>query len=467
MSRKPMLNMAVSTIILGAALVSCSGVKGDRPATLSAKAEKALSKGDPEKALASAEAAVAGAPRDAQMRRVLADAYLANGRLLSAEQSYSDAVELGDESPRTVISLALMRAAHGRNASAQALLNQYRNVLPQGDYALAMALSGDSKTGVDLLVQEIREGSNSVKTRQNLALAYALDGRWREAQIMAGQDLDPNTLQARVAEWARVAHPQAQQERVAMVLGVSPIADGGQPAQLALANFPAMEQMVAEVAAQPAAPAELVPAPLRQASAQPGFEAPLIRAEAKPVKTVDLPASQLAPLVQPAVADAPVAAPQPAPVRTAERAMIVNGVRFVSREVVQPLPASYAARPVRLASASNSVEPSVLQKALAPATQPAPRKAAPAMTFAPVANGAFAVQLGIFSTATNANNAWKLYSGKHRDLAAFSKQTGTVNAQGKTLHRLRAEGFKDEATARAMCSKVRAAGGDCIIAKVK
>ena len=86
-------------------------------------------------------------------------------------------------------------------------------------------------------------------------------------------------------------------------------------------------------------------------------------------------------------------------------------------------------------------------------------------SFSPVSGGAFAVQLGMFSSAANANRAWAGYSAKHKDLAAFSKVAVPTTVGARTLHRLTANGFADEKSARAMCAQVRAGGGECIIAR--
>jgi len=428
MTTKPKLHMAVSTIMLGTLLVSCATGPGGRPAELSAEAQKALRKGDAEKALVRAESAVLADPRNADLRRVLADAYIANGRFLAAEQSYDDAYQLGDSSARTVISLAMMHVAQGDNRAAQALLNDNRDVLPVADYGLAIALAGQTKTGVEVLADEIRGGVNTPKVRQNLALAYALDGRWREAQIMVAQDVDPAGTKARITEWARLAHPDAYAQRVASVLGVTPVADTGQPVQLALANNPPVVALVDQIAAD--ATDDAVTEPVAEAPA------PVAVATAAPIE--------------------PVAVPQS------------TTPQFSSRPKVQPLPANYqpgGTRPVQVASAAprDAAEATAFARAVTP--EPAKAKPqAPARVFKPVAGGAYAVQLGVFSTPGNADRAWSLYSGRHSDLAAFAEQRIPTEVGGRTLHRLVANGFADEASARAMCAKVRGAGGECIIA---
>lgn len=461
------LKLAASTMLVGSVLVSCSAVSGSgRPQSLSSNAQKALQAGKPEKALEKAEAAVALDPRNADLRNTLAQAYLANGRFSSARQSLYDALALGDQSARTVISLALMHVAEGRGAAAQALLREQREIIPASDYGLAMALAGDTKLGVEVLVDQIRGGENSAKVRQNLAFAYALDGRWREAQIMVGQDLDPKVAEGRIAEWARIAHPQAHAARVASVLGVTPAEyDPGQPVQLALSATPSMAQTATEIGQQAMADSTPVAGPIELPPVQ---DAPMAMAAAEPAP-------------EPFAAPAPVyaqAEPAPQPVEQ-PRAMLAP--MMVVREIVQPLPGNYRAKPVRKTKAGQIItvasrEPIVehvgSRKAAAPkvavAAAPKPEAAAAAFlkaSFSPVSGGSFAVQLGAFSSAANANRAWAGYSAKHKDLAAFSKVAVPTAVRGRTLHRLTANGFADEQSARAMCAKIRSGGGECIIAR--
>ncbi|MCH2238159.1 MAG: hypothetical protein A2792_11110 [Sphingomonadales bacterium RIFCSPHIGHO2_01_FULL_65_20] len=457
------LKLAASTILVGSVLVSCSAHGGGgRPQSLSSSSQKALAAGKTDKALEKAEAAVALDPRNPELRKTLAQAYLANGRFASARQSLDDALALGDASARTVISLALMHVAEGRTNAAQALLEQHRDAIPASDYGLALALAGDTKTGVEVLAQLIRSGDNAPKVRQNLAFAYALDGRWREAQIMAGQDLDPQVAQQRIAEWARIAHPDAHAQRVASVLGVTPAAmDPGQPVMLALSATPSMGEVATQIGQQAMAPAA---GPIEL---PPVEDKPM---ELAGVESVSVPASEPAPVMAeaaPAVAAAPSGA--------------IVAPLLTAREIVQPLPASYRRKAVRklrpemVAKRQMIVEQEKVQVAAAPAPKPAPKpapaKAAPApavfqkASFSPVSNGAFAVQLGVFSSAANANRAWVGYSAKHKDLAAFSKVAVPTTVGARTLHRLTANGFADEKSARAMCAQVRSFGGECIIAR--
>jgi D-alanyl-D-alanine carboxypeptidase len=266
------------------------------------KAEKLYAKGKIEKALSYAEGAVAGDMRNHEYRALLARIYMKQGRFVAAERTLMDVMELGQTDPRTVVSLALARIAQGKVDSAIALVDANQSILPASDYGLALALAGDSKRAVDVLVEAIRADNATARTRQNLALAYAFEGRWREAQVMSVQDMPKTMADKRIVEWAKYSRPGAYEVRVAGLLGVTPQADSGQPVRLALNAAPQDTQMAAveapveapvevavaapveELAAVGPAPVEVAPVEVAAAAPAPAFEAPLIKAPEAPAK---------------------------------------------------------------------------------------------------------------------------------------------------------------------------------------
>ena len=260
---KRVIGFAVTGALAGALLSGCT-TNAAPPATLSAsKAEQALASGKHEKAIAHAEAAVLAEPHNAAYRSILASAYLDAGRFASAETTFNDAIQLGDNSARNALSLALAQSAQGKYREAQTLLNQREGDIATADLGLALALAGQPERGIHLMGNAIRGGENTAKMRQNLAYSYALAGRWREARLMAAQDVPADQLGDRIAKWALMASPQAWQVRVAALLDVpAGVSDAGQPVQLALGNNPSIEQLAAEAVAAPmaAAPAAELPA---------------------------------------------------------------------------------------------------------------------------------------------------------------------------------------------------------------
>ncbi len=246
----PRIALVVSTAMAGALLSGCA-TSNAAPASVSAsRAEAALAAGKHEQAIRHAEAAVLAEPHNAGYRAMLGGAYLDAGRFASAATSFDDAMQLGDTSARTVLSLALARTGEGKYQEAAEVLNAHERDIATADLGLALALAGQPERGVHLMSNAIRAGENTAKMRQNLAYAYALSGRWREARLMAEQDVPADQVGDRIAEWAETAAPEAWQMRVAKLLGVPAGArDDGQPTQLALANTPSLEALAAEASA--------------------------------------------------------------------------------------------------------------------------------------------------------------------------------------------------------------------------
>lgn len=241
MKRSAFAKAAVSSLIVSMTLAACTSTSV-RPSSIaeagrSADAtEKALAVGDGARAVISAEAAVQTAPQDATARQLLGRAYITSGRFISAETALTDAMTLGNRDARTIVSLALVKVALGKNDAARELLAANADVVPAGDYGLAMAMAGDPAEGVRILSEAIHDQSATARTRQNLAYAYALAGRWKDARLLAGLDLDPLVANQRISQWAQTAAPAMATERVAVLMGVTMNpADGGQPTALALA----------------------------------------------------------------------------------------------------------------------------------------------------------------------------------------------------------------------------------------
>src|SRR5690606_12561566 len=246
MNRKMLMKIAVSGFALGITATGCSGTgplavaslkvadKAEAAAKSADRARAALEKGKAGKAVSFAEAAVAASPRDAGYRALLGQAYLSDGRFASAEAALGEAMELGARDANTLIALTLAYIARGNSAGALALLKNNSDVIPASDAGLALALAGDSQSAIYVLTAAARAPDASARTRQNLALAFALSGRWAQARILASQDLSPAKIEGRMTEWAKLAEARDQAIRVASLIGAKAKADAGMPVQLAL-----------------------------------------------------------------------------------------------------------------------------------------------------------------------------------------------------------------------------------------
>jgi hypothetical protein len=89
-----------------------------------------------------------------------------------------------------------------------------------------------------------------------------------------------------------------------------------------------------------------------------------------------------------------------------------------------------------------------------PKPEPAPNEAAPAASAGPT------IQLGAYASTVKAETAWRLLSGRFREVAALNKAVVTANVGGKSVVRLRATGSSDQI--RAACAALKAAGESCL-----
>jgi Flp pilus assembly protein TadD len=421
----PRLALAVTTAIAGLALGGAMATAAPRAETSFENAQEALAKGKWEKAVKYAEQAVVADPRNAAYRALLGAAYLEAGRFQSAATSFGDALDLGDENPRTVLSFALAKIATGDASGAIAVLDNYAATIAPEDLGLALALAGEPQRGVGVLVGAVRSAEEATpKLRQNLAYAYALAGNWRAAQVMASEDVPSDQVDARLAQWAQTAAPEMAAQRVAALLDVTPRPDAGQPDHLALANFPAQDMMVAEAATD--ADAEL-------ASAE-----PMQVAVADPAPSATFSAAFAAPAPEPMVETVAMAEPE------------AQGIRFVSNPVVQQLPAPTRAPAVARAPAAPRVAQAATQRRMA------------ASTVAAVAKGpaTHLVQLGSYASKAEAMRGWSTLQGKFPQLKDRKPTITEAVVNGRTFWRVAADGFTSQG-ARAMCGTVKAAGRGC------
>lgn len=430
MKRNTVIKLALSTALISITTSGCAnfGAKqagisksadaGEKKAAKwAASAEKYMTAGKIDKSVGYAERAVEADFRNSAYRSILARGYIAQGRFVSAERTLQDVLDLGQSDPRTIISLALLRTSQGKTDSAVSLLNSYRDILPAGDYGLALAVSGDTKNAVSYLSDTVRD-SNTAQVRQNLALAFALNGQWREARVMASQDLTGEQINKNIAEWAQFARPDAHQQRVAALLGVQPKQDTGQPVRLALdsrtnPNINLAALNLGDSESNDRELAAVGPSPI------PTFETILDAKEENvtvaAIEPVDIPASK------------PIALPE-------------------------------KSAPINKAAASPVKEPVKLALAKTETRKTAARN---------ISTGNYKVQLGAFSSEQNATNAWGKIVKQHSILKSFQYSNDAMNSNGRKLYRLSAEGFGNKQTAVSVCNRIKESGGNCIVRENK
>ncbi|MCB2066524.1 MAG: tetratricopeptide repeat protein [Erythrobacter sp.] len=450
LKRNPMIGLGLTTAMAAVLLTGCATGAAPRAEVSASQAQQAMVRGQTSQAVAHAEAAVAADPRNASYRMVLGNAYLNEGRFASASTTFADAMALGENSPRAALSYALALAGEGRFAESAGVLNQWEGQIAAGDLGLAYALAGQPERGIHVLTNAIRQGDNTVKTRQNLAYAYAVAGRWRDARVMASQDIPADQVGDRMDQWAQLAAAEAYQQRVAGLLSVpAGVYDAGQPAQLALANFPSDVELAADSHAYDA----VQPAP-QVAMAAPAGELPAMSGSRDVgLDTYEAPA--------PAAAAAPAEAPTSfAPTNFAEA--FGTPLRPVAEApapqqarapIAQPIPALQVA-----ASAQRETTPRpVPRRAVADSDDSAGLAAA-----ASAADGTHLIQLGSFSSEAGARRAWSIYVSRHPALAQHEMVITEAVVRGRRYWRVSAGGF-DVASSRAMCRTVNSSSGDgCI-----
>ncbi len=438
-----------------------------RAARQAERASEALERGRHDRAVRFAEEAVAMAPNDAEYRVLLGQTYLASGRFASAEASFDAARQLGSTHSRVIVGHILSLIANGRNQQALDLIDANAANLPASDFGLALALAGQAERGALVLTDVVRAGDSTPRDRQNLALAYALAGRWLEARLIGGQDIGPARIGERMQQWAAMAQAGDPRQRIAGLIGATISNDPGMPVRLALRSDTAQMAMVTPndpaplamfAPAPPATGAELVAELLDEAPAESlAAPVPTMVAMQTPITPVDVPASAGAAL----------------------EGREINGIVYVSNPIIQPLrgvvamiapladpsPAAApqaAARPVRTAGRVSAPAP-----AAARATEAAPaRAAAAAAPTGPVRTSGWAVQLGAFDSVGVAQNGWTNQSRRFAQLGGHDGVSVSATVGGRTVYRLVATGFDSRAEAAATCTAMRRQGSDCFVRQV-
>lgn len=424
MNRRTLGRIGILSLMLGVSTVACTtgtshvaSIADQAPkaqesaAKFSDKTRDALKAHKGVQAVDAAEKAVAFAPNDASYRMLLGQSYLAVGRFASAETSFRDSLSLNPDQPKAKFNMALAEIGAGRAGEAQAVLRGLDGQMPTADLGLALALSGDRQTAIDMLVAYVRSGKSDARARQNLALAFALNGQWREARAVAMQDTPPSQINDQIGRWAQLAQPQsAGPVQVAAMLGVKPASDPGLPTALALAAPAPSQAPVALAAADP------VPAP----AAVP------VQVAAADTASVTVPLD-----------DAPKAAEMPADAPA-------SAVAMVAQQAVKP---DRAATPVLLRAPRSPFRSAVLT------VQPKPV----------FRSSGYVVQLGAFSKAGAIQAAWDEAARAMPRLAGYAPARAQFSFSGASLVRLSVSGFADRASAVALCEQIQARKGACFV----
>jgi Flp pilus assembly protein TadD len=432
---EPVSTVIAAVLIAGCATAAAASIRASEPVATT-KAERVANK-----SIASAEKQAAKQPQAAAVRANLAHAYLTAGRFESASTTFEDARYLGDTSARTVLGLALSYIGAGNGAEAVATLDGARDLIPVSDYGLALALAGETGRGVEVLADALRGGENTVKLRQNLAYAYALDGRWREARLMASQDVPADRLDARISDWARQGKPEDFRVRVASILGAPLRADQGRPAHLALVRDPSTE--IATLPVPSLAASRPVPGDDRELppidNGESFWVAEATRPEPVPAPLAPVPAHHDMAAVPPKPQSAQVSGSASAFDAAFHSPVAPDAAPLVKAASQRVAASDQPVRKTRQVAAKTNIFPGV--------------KAA--------ANGSHLVQLGSFSSRANAERAWSIFLSRNPELASFDRTLSEAVVGGRKFWRVSAAGL-DRNSSRQMCATVKNRGGECI-----
>lgn len=413
--------MTVAAVAVSAPVLARADDGAAKTADYVAKAERELARDKTERAVGYAERAVEASNASLDARAMLARAYLADGRLNSAESAYRDLLVLTPGDPTATLNLALIRASLGDGAGARTLL-MAADGLSEADRGLGLVLAGDVPGGGAVLAAAARSASADGRVRQNLAFAYAMAGDWRQARVVASQDLPPAAVHNRIGEWAKIARPRNSWDQVAYLLNIQPVEDEGMPAALALRT-------------QTAAPVQLAVVPERTEFS----EALASYAEPKGVES-------LAPPPVPAAWSVALPGPDAWVAPAAQLAPIIRAVA-----VMQPVPAP---RPVVARAAPTPIKPIPASITVRP----------PSSRYAP--GGRYVVQLGAYVTPGAAERGWAK-AARHSDLSAVAAVTSKITVGGRHLTRVSAGNFASRGDATALCRSVKSHGGECFVREVK
>ena len=204
---------------------------------------------------------------------------------------------------------------------------------------------------------------------------------------------------------------------------------------------PAAEAPPAAPKPAPVAPA---PAPTAMAAAPPKPVTAPPPAVAKPAPAAPTPAPKsVASLIQQSNTAPPPAKPLPAPKPVTPPPAMKQAL------VPPPGPATGAPRQLGLATAPPVSKPI--------AAVPAPGPAATA--------GGYVLQIGAYKSQADAEAAWRTYKARHAALlAGYSENVQQADLGEKgTWYRLRVGGLGDREVAVALCDRLKADGGSCIL----
>jgi Flp pilus assembly protein TadD len=160
--------------------------------------------GQPEQAVAVAEAGMKGYARDAEVRIAYAKALTAAGRFQQAMTVIDDTINPAQPDWNALSVKGAILDQMGRNGEARALYKQALTIAPHeaslhANLGLSYAMTNDLNEAETHLRTAVKMRGATSQTRQNLALIVGLQGRFDECRAMFAAELEPQQVEANMA----------------------------------------------------------------------------------------------------------------------------------------------------------------------------------------------------------------------------------------------------------------------------
>lgn len=202
----------------------------------------------------------------------LGKAWLALGRYDEALGAFSEAANRLDGDPRPRRARGVVFAALGQIKRSMNSFDMALQIAP-GDRetlsnkALVEALTGQEESAIKRLEKLIKSGQAQARDRQNLALAYLMQGNRDKAQAMGRLDLDDESLADSFAFYQEITSLPVEYRMRALVTGaVDPAWSRREAGNLKLADTDmkkqAAERLIAKPAPKPAEKPQPKPEPV-------------------------------------------------------------------------------------------------------------------------------------------------------------------------------------------------------------
>ncbi|MFC4346792.1 tetratricopeptide repeat protein [Kordiimonas lipolytica] len=170
------------------------GARSGDPAVLSALANSLSARGAHEEAVRILTTLGARGQMDGNSWYTLGKTNLALGQFEDALSAFDQARAYAPGDTKILSGLAISEAALGRTGDAMNTLAVVADPTGLSNRALLYATTGHPEVAVSILEPMVKAGMLGPQGRQNLAMAYLLDGRESDAFKIARLDLDPETI---------------------------------------------------------------------------------------------------------------------------------------------------------------------------------------------------------------------------------------------------------------------------------